>query len=159
MLKSPDVLIRPLCAADRHALGTAFERMGAESRYQRFLSATPRLTESQLRYLTEVDQRDHVALAAVDPTDGIVGVARSIRLEGADAEPAIAVVDDYQGRGLGTELIAALVDRSREQGVKRYCATVLADNAPMLRLLRGIGEMRSSRAGTALQVTVDFPAS
>lgn len=153
------VVIRPLEGADREALSDAFERLGEASRYRRFLTSTPRLTESQLRYLTEVDQRDHVALAAVDATSGsgIVGVARCVRLEGSDAEPAIAVVDDCQGRGLGTALIAALVDRSREQGVTRYRAIALADNVAVLRLLAGIGTMSSSRAGATLQVTVDLP--
>jgi GNAT superfamily N-acetyltransferase len=153
------VVIRPLEGADRRALSAAFERLGEESRYRRFLCATPRLTESQLSYLTEVDQHDHVALAAVDATfgSGIVGVARFVRLGGPEAEPAIAVVDDCQGRGLGTALIAALVDRSREQGVTRYRATALAHNVPVLRLLGAIGTLRSSAAGATLLVTVDLP--
>jgi GNAT superfamily N-acetyltransferase len=130
--------------------------MSDESRYRRFLAATPRLSETQLRYLTDVDQRAHVALAAVDDS-GIVGVARSIRLEGADAEPAVSIVDEYQGRGLGTALIVALVQRSPDQGVTRYRASVLAENLPMLRLLDGIGEMRISRADAGLDVTVDLP--
>src|SRR4051812_47092444 len=153
---SPDVIIRPLCAADRQALSGAFERMGSESRYRRFLSAMPSLSESQLRFLTEVDQRRHVALAAVDVEDGILGVARFIRLTGSAAEPAISVVDDCQGRGLGTALMARLVDRACEQGVTPFRATVLAENEPMLRLLRSIGELRSSRVGPALEVTVDL---
>jgi RimJ/RimL family protein N-acetyltransferase len=152
------VVIRPLGATDRRALTTAFKRMGEESRYRRFLCATPTLTETQLRYLTEIDQRDHVALAAVDATYGseILGVARSVRLEGPEAELAIAVIDEYQGRGLGTVLIAALVDRAGAQGVKTYRADVLADNVPMLRLLGGMGEMRVSHGGPALRVRVDL---
>jgi GNAT superfamily N-acetyltransferase len=152
------VVIRPLVGADRPPLSAAYQRMGDESRYRRFLCATPTLTESQLRYLTDVDQRDHVALAAVDATYGsaILGVARSVRLEGPEAELAIAVVDDHQGRGLGSALIAALVDRSREQGVTCYRADVLADNVPMLQLLGGLGAMRVSGGGPALHVTVDL---
>jgi RimJ/RimL family protein N-acetyltransferase len=151
-------VIRPLALTDRRALGEAFERMSDESRYRRFLAATPRLSETQLRYLTDVDQRDHVALAAMNGSR-IVGVARSIRLKGTEAEPALAIVDDHHGRGLGTELIAALVERSRAQGVRRYRATVLAENVPMLRLLDGIGELRILRAGEALDVIVDLHPS
>jgi acetyltransferase len=152
------VVIRPLEGADREALSAAFERLGEASRYRRFLSATPRLTDSQLSYLTEVDQHDHVALAAVDMTfgSGIVGVARSVRREGSEAEPAIAVVDEYQARGLGSALIAALAARSREQGVTSYRAIALADNVPALRLLGGVGAMRWTGAGATLQVTVDL---
>ena len=129
--------------------------MSAASRYQRFLSAIPRLSESQLTYLSDVDQRDHVALAAVDET-GIAGVARFVRLDDAEAELAIAVVDHWRGRGLGGTLLSALVDQARALGIARLRATVLADNEPMLRLLRGLGELRSSRSGSALHVTVDL---
>ena len=103
-------------------------------------------SEAQLRYLTEVDQHHHVALAAVDGSN-IVGVARFVREGIADAELAIAIVDEWQGRGLGTALMAALVDRSLKQGVTRFQAYVLADNEPMLRLLAGLGHQRWSGTG------------
>ena len=121
----------------------------------------PSLTELQLRHLTEVDQRDHVALVAVDVTSGsgIVGVARFIRLaDGAEAEPALAVVDDWQARGVGTVLLTALVDAARAQGVRRFQAYVLADNADMLRLLAGVGKLQTSWAGPTVHVTVELPA-
>ncbi len=153
------VVIRPLRRSDRPAFIAAFERLGEQSRYRRFLGPMPSLTESQLRHLTDVDQRDHVALAALDATagSGIVGVARFIRLADADVEPALAVVDDWQARGLGTVLLAALVHVARAQGVRRFQAYVLADNVDMLRLLRGIGELRTRGAGPAVHVTVDLP--
>ena len=76
----------------------------------------------------------------------------------ADVEPALAVVDDWQARGLGTVLLAALVNAARAQGVRRFQAYVLADNADMLRLLAGVGTLRTSWAGPAVHVTVDLPA-
>jgi RimJ/RimL family protein N-acetyltransferase len=156
---SPPIVIRPLCAADQEALRTAFARLGDESRYRRFLTAVSTLTPAQLRYLTDVDQRDHVALAAVEDGYGIVGVARFIRLEAHEAELAIAVVDAHQGQGLGGDLLAALAKRARDQGVTRFHATVLADNARMLRLLSRLGEVRCQTEGAALHVTVDlFPS-
>jgi RimJ/RimL family protein N-acetyltransferase len=149
------ITIRPLAADDRDALGGAFARMSDASRYQRFLTATPRLSASQLTYLTDVDQSNHVALAAVGES-GILGVARFVRLDEKEAEIAMAVVDEWRGRGLGMTLLAALVDEARARGVARFQATVLADNAPMLRLLRSIGELRFHSAGSALHVTVDL---
>jgi GNAT superfamily N-acetyltransferase len=143
---------------DRDALVAAFERLGEESRYRRFLSAMPRLTETQLRFLTDVDQRDHVALAAVDGTD-IVGVARFVRLNGSDAELAIAVIDDWQAKGIGTALLAALAERAREQGVTRFVAFMLGRNQPMLRLLAQIGDLHWSAAGAEIQATVDLPTT
>ena len=151
------LIIRPLDPKDREALAAAFERLGQQSRYRRFLSPVPRLTDAQLRYLTEVDQRDHVALVAVADGD-IIGVARFVRLDGSDAEPAIAVIDQWQGSGIGTALMAALADRARDQGVKRYRATVLAENEAVLRLLAGAGELRYTAAGPEIQATVELPA-
>ena len=132
------VVIRPLRRGDRPAFTRPSSAWGA-SRYRRFLGPMPSLTESQLRHLTDVDQRDHVALAAIDATSGsgIVGVARFIRLADADVEPALAVIDDWQARGLGTVLLAALVRAARAQGVRRFQAYVLADNVDMLRLWAG----------------------
>ena len=148
------MVIRPIDAGDRQALNAGFERMGRESRYRRFLTATPALSEAQLRYLTEVDQHHHVALAAVDGSN-IVGVARFVREGIADAELAIGVVDEWQGRGLGTALMAALVDQSLKQGVTRFQAYVLADNEPMLRLLAGLGHQRWSGTGPERRITID----
>ena len=77
---------------------------------------------------------------------------------GRSTEIAIAVVDAWQGRGVGNALMASLVNRSRREGLRRYKAEVLADNLPMLRLLEGLGETRSSRDGAAVHVTVELPA-
>jgi GNAT superfamily N-acetyltransferase len=65
-------------------------------------------------------------------------VARFVR-DVADpdvAEVSVAVVDDHQGRGLGAVLLRAAAERARQEGVRRFRATVLADNTPMLRLIR-----------------------
>ncbi len=153
-------VIRPLRRGDRQAFVAAFERLGEQSRHRRFLGPMPSLTEAQLRHLTDVDQREHVALAAIDSTrgSGIVGIARFIRLAGDDAEPALAVVDDWQARGLGTVLLAALVGAAHARGVRRLRADVLAENAEILHLLAGIGELRTRAAGRAVHVTVELPA-
>jgi protein lysine acetyltransferase len=67
-----------------------------------------------------------------------VGVARYVR--NADdpyaAEIAITIVDDWQGRGLGTELLAQLSDRARSEGIRRFTALVAADNVAVAALLR-----------------------
>src|SRR5437763_1776380 len=115
----PRIVIRPptaATAADGPALVVGFERLGEASRYQRFLSAMPHLTDAQLRYLMNVDQRANVALAAIDPSDGIVGVGRFVRLSRCEAEPAIAIADGYQGQGIGIALLRALTDCAQRRG-------------------------------------------
>jgi RimJ/RimL family protein N-acetyltransferase len=96
-------------------------------------------SEQELRYLTEVDGVDHLALVAVlagDP-DQVVGVARCVRQEpsGDTAEFAIVVGDALQGEGLGTVLAGALADAACGVGIRRFSATTLADNEAVERLL------------------------
>src|SRR3954468_22348678 len=92
--------VRPIEPGDREELARGFEKLSDESRYKRFFAPTPRLSNAQLRYLTDVDHHDHEALVAVaDDGDG-PGVARFVRHEDdpTAAEVAIAVRDDWQGR-------------------------------------------------------------
>jgi GNAT superfamily N-acetyltransferase len=132
------VVTRPIEPGDKRALLEGFEQLSDESRYRRFLSATPRLSESQLRYLTEVDHDRHEAIIAfAEETGEPVGVARYVRYpdDPTDAEPAVTVIDDWQGRGLGTLLLEEISQLARAAGVKRFTALVLATNDPMIALL------------------------
>ena len=137
--------IRPISADDKQQLIEGFERLSERSRYRRFLSGHRRLSETELRYLTEVDHHDHEALVAIDPeTSEGVGVARFVRSSTNPdaAELAVAIIDDWQGQGVGSRLVAALADRAREEGITSFTALVLADNEMMLKLLNDLGRVR-----------------
>jgi RimJ/RimL family protein N-acetyltransferase len=137
------VQIRPIRADDKQWLLGLFDRLSPESRYRRFFSPVKELRDSQLHYLTEVDHHRHEALVASDPETGEgLGVARFIRSDSDPtvAEVAVTVADDWQGRGLGTELLHELADRAREEGVERFNAMVLEGNRPMVELLRELGD-------------------
>jgi RimJ/RimL family protein N-acetyltransferase len=115
-----------------------------ESRQMRFLTAKPRLTKGDLRYLTEVDGRDHLALVALeteDPTH-IAAVGRFVRdRERPDtAEFAIVVGDAYQRQGLGRALGQALSAQARARDIHRFTATVLSENEAVQKLITSIGE-------------------
>jgi GNAT superfamily N-acetyltransferase len=134
-----EVLIRRVQRDDAQLLADGFARLSLSSRWMRFLMARPKLSAAELRYLTEVDHHDHEALGAVDEVEGHgVGIARYIRLPGdaQAAEVAITVVDDWQGLGLGTVLLAQLSDRARAEGIRRFTALVAAENSAGHRLLR-----------------------
>jgi GNAT superfamily N-acetyltransferase len=138
------IQIRPIRPADRAPLAEGFERLGEESRYRRFLVPHGRLTPAELRYLTEVDHHDHEALVAIDAASGRgIGVARYVRLSDHPdaAEVAVAVADDWQGQGIGTQLMNALADRARAEGVSRFTALALASNPAILALLRDLGDV------------------
>ena len=143
-----EVLIRPVQSADAPLLVDGFARLSARSRQMRFLAVKKELSPAELRYFTEVDHHDHEALGAVDPGDGRgVGVARYVRSaeDPQAAEIAVTVVDAWQGRGLGTELLAQLSDRARSEGIRRFTALAAADNAAMAGLARRMGAGLSRR--------------
>lgn len=159
-------MILPLQPGDREALRAGYEDLSEESRNHRFLSSVPRLSESMLDHLVdEVDGVDHVALALVVlDDDGVgtpVGVARMIRYRTRpeDADLAVTVLDDWQGRGVATALLAELV-RQRPAGVERVVTSVAADNAASLAMLRRLGPTTVSPAGIdRLDVVLELPPS
>ena len=75
------LMLRPIQADDKHQLHNAFARLSAETARLRFLAPKPRLSAAELRYLTEIDGDDHVAVLAVraDNPDFIVGVRQTCR--------------------------------------------------------------------------------
>ena len=154
------VTVRPIRPADRDAVRHAFNGLSEQSRYQRFLSPMTELSESQLRYLTEVDHHDHEALIAFDAETGEgIGVARFVRLDdGASAEAAITVMDAWQGRGVGTALAHLLADRARAEGVERLTSLLLASNRQMRDLLASLGPSETTADdGSTIEVAVALP--
>jgi len=152
--------IRPLTADDRGLLRAAFEGLSSESRYRRFLGPMPTLSERDLDYLTQIDHHDHEAVVAIDTATGDgVGVARFVRIDEHTAEPALAVVDAWQRRGVGTALLGALAQRAGEEGIERFCAPVLAANREAIRVLESLGEASRRRSGHELELTIELPVT
>jgi protein lysine acetyltransferase len=146
--------LRIATPADEGELLAGFEEFGDESRYRRFFTAKPHLTEPMLEHLVAVDRERHVAIAAFDPQrtssagggDGAgVGVVRIIRhdVHATQAEFSIAVVDAYQHRGVGRLLMEAAVVVSDVLGIRRLRGSVLAENLTMRRLATSLGAERA----------------
>jgi GNAT superfamily N-acetyltransferase len=136
------VVIRPVHATDAGRVADGFSRMSNESRRLRFLLPKKALSAAELRYFTDVDHHDHEALGALDPDDGRgVGIARYVR--SADdphaAEVAIAVIDDWHRRGLGTLLLGRISERARDEGIQRFTGLVSVDNVGMIAMLHRFG--------------------
>jgi RimJ/RimL family protein N-acetyltransferase len=156
------LVVRPIRPEDKEAIVAAFERMSPESRYRRFFSPLQRLTERDLAYLTEVDHHDHEALIAFgSATLEPVGVARFIRGSvREEAEVAVTIVDDWQGRGAATALLELLVERAREERIERFVALVLEENKDALELFRHApGQTREPRRSASgyLELLIDLP--
>ena len=152
--------IRPIEPEDKAALAAAVDQSSSEAVFRRFLNLHGRLTAAELRYLTEVDHRDHEALLAVDPgTSNSVGVARYVRdHERRDsAEIAVAVLEAWQGRGVGKALLHRLADRARDEGIAQFTAIMLSENRAMRQLFATLGTPRllSFEAG-AVELVVEL---
>ena len=135
------VVIRRIRPTDKRMLAKGLELLPEDTRRKRFLSAKPRFSAAELRYLTEIDGEAHFALVAVlaDRLDHVVAVGRFVRLPGdrATADVAIVVGDPWQRRGLGRRLALMLADAGRARGgVTRFSATMLTDNPAALALMR-----------------------
>lgn len=130
------VRLRPVVPQDKPNLQSVLARMSEDARYRRFMSTMPELSQGMLRHLTEIDYNSHFALEALaldhNPAHSI-GVARYVcgRNEPHIAETAVAVVDAYQGHGLGKLLLECLMADAQIHGVSRFRATLLVDNKAM----------------------------
>jgi acetyltransferase len=109
----------------------------------RFLANIKEHTPKQLARLTQIDYHRDMALAATIPQgddEEIIAVARYMLLPNTtSAEFAIVVRDDYQGQGIGTKLMSALLDVAREQQLRVIEGLVLAKNMAMLGLMNHLG--------------------
>jgi protein lysine acetyltransferase len=136
------------------------------TRYRRFMSAKPYLSSADAMYLAAVDGSDHYALVATftpgpGKEEAIIAVARFVRspVSPRVAEFAIVVGDDWQGRGVGRELLGRLADAAVTRGVGRFEASMLADNVAIQRLVGRVaaGRMRRVRQGNTFEVQFGLP--
>jgi acetyltransferase len=116
------------------------------------------VTPEMVARFTQIDYDREMALIAVPEKNGepdsIVGVARYVRnADPGDAEFAIVIADRWNGRGLASQLMTRLMECARESGVRELSGMVLANNAPMLALMRRLGFAISSVADDPHTVT------
>jgi len=151
------VVLRTVRADDKERLLDGFHRLSPESRYLRFHGVKTDLTDAELRYLTEVDGVRHVAIGALRGDEG-VGIARLIQLDGEAgvAEAAVTVLDEMQGKGLGTLLLQRLIAAADERGIARVRCLVLGSNQAMQDLLTRVAGGESHVTVTGGVVTVEI---
>lgn len=155
------VLVRPVAATDKPQFVAGFARLSKESRYRRFLAPKKRLSDDELAFFTELDHHGHEALGAVDLATGEgLGVARYVRdpAHYEVAEAAVAVIDDWQGRGVGRALLERLAIRAHDEGIRHFSASLLVENRAMLTLFERLGAVRiTSRSGGTEEIDVHLP--
>ena len=154
-----ELFLRPVLPGDNERTVNGPVEFSSETLYRRFQSAvrpTPRL----MAYLFEVDYADHFVWVMTDGVDGpVVADARFVRDEcdSTNAEVAFTVGDEYQGRGIGTFLMNALVVAAGDDGVQRFSARVLTDNMPMRTILDRLGARWVLEDLGVVTTVVDLP--
>lgn len=146
------VLLRPAHQSDADALARFFAALSTQSRLLRFHGAVNRVPDHALHLLTTQVPERHVALVAVGHTDDglpvLLAEARYAVEDPGQAEFAVAVADAWQHQGLGRALLQRLALHARASGLRTLRGSVVPGNAPMLRLLDGLGaELQNDAAG------------
>ncbi len=151
--------LRPALPGDSERSDGTIE-FSSETLYRRF--QTPRTpNQSLMTYLFEVDYKDHFVWVMTEGSEGpVVADARFVRDETDPtlAEVAFIVGDEYQGRGVGSFLMAALAVAARGDGVRRFSARVLSDNLAMRKILDKFGALWQREDLGVVTTVIDVPA-
>ena len=151
------VFIRPAQPGDERMVRTFLYGLSERSAYHRFHNDVRRMDESAVRQFVYVDYRDTMSLIAVlgDSRESVrmLAMGQYLRCSQHDAaEFAFVTADEYQGRGLATWMLRALIDHARANGYRRFVGDVLIGNPSMLRVLEkaGVPMKRSFEDGVHL---------
>jgi acyl-CoA hydrolase/N-acetylglutamate synthase-like GNAT family acetyltransferase len=153
-------LIRPARITDEAALQDLLYRCSDETIYRRFLAHRRVHPREEVQELVDLDNEQNMAFVAVPAeSDEIIGVARyDVDPASGLADLAFLVRDDWQGKGIGTELMRSMMDIGRARGLAGFELTVLEWNAPMLALIRESGlQIRSDSGGGVRRLVAYFP--
>lgn len=156
---------RPVVSSDRDLLVQGYHDLSPESRYRRFHALYDELSAEQLRFLAELDYHDQFAWGALlgyVPYLDAAGIGRYAKYsrpasDGAVvADVGITVLDKFQGRGVGTQLVDALIVTAHANGIARFETLVLAENEPMLGVFRRRGATFGPLEYGTIEVTLDI---
>jgi CRP-like cAMP-binding protein len=152
------LMLRPVLPGDDERTMHGHIQFSSETLYRRFMTAripSPAL----LHYLSEVDYVDHFVWVVTDGSDPVAD-ARFVRDESDPkiAEIAFTVADAYQGRGIGSFLIGALSIAARVDGVERFSARMLSENAPMRAILDHYGALWEREDVGVITTVIDVPS-
>jgi GNAT superfamily N-acetyltransferase len=153
------VSIRAVRPDDKERIVKAFRGLDRRSVYLRFFSYKKELADEELRRITECDGVSEAVLVAtvgIGYREIIVGLGGYVR-SGAAADIAFAVEEDFQRRGIASRLLRQLAGLARANGIVRFEADVLAENTPMLAVLRNSGlRMQTSHAQGVVHATLSL---
>lgn len=148
------VLMRPVRISDEPLFKDFFYSLSDKSIYRRFISSRKDMHHERLQEFVVIDYtRELIILAVVESLQKeiIVGVAQYGKQESShSAEVALVVRDDFQGKGVGTELLSYITFLARKEGLLGFTAEVLIENRPMLHLFEKMGFIIEKRGGSGV---------
>jgi acetyltransferase len=144
--------VRPIRPEDAELEKRFFERLSERSRYQRFMEYMRELPPKLLARFTQLDYDRELALVALHSGEFIAVGRYAPNADGVTAEFALAVADEWQGKGIGRALLERLVEQARAAGYTALYGSILEANREMLDLALRLGFKETSR--TANDVTV-----
>ena len=155
------ITIRAQRPEDLDGWRAALTRTSKETLYFRFFAVKREISDKEAHYFLDIDFVRHVALVAIADEDGrptLIGGGRYIVVEPGKAELAFGLIDEYQGKGIGSALIRHLAAIGREAGLRELVAEVLSDNLPMLKVFERSGLAMSTRhESDVVHVTLRYP--
>lgn len=156
-----ELLIRPIRPEDAPLLRTLYESLSPRSIYMRFFTPLRNFQHSMLVRFTQVDYDREIALVAIQENEGeekMLAVSRVIiDVSKGQAEFAVLVRDECQGKGIGAELLSQCLSIARKRGIDRVTGVVLAENTQMLALGRKLGFKVTRVPGSSeFELMIDF---
>jgi acyl-CoA hydrolase/GNAT superfamily N-acetyltransferase len=158
--KAMEIFLRPVKISDEPLLKDFFYSLSDQSLYRRFMSVRKDMPHERLQDFVIIDySREMVILAILQKgeIEEVIGVGQyGIDEATHSAEVAFAVRDDYQGQGIGTELLRYLTVLAKRQGLLGFTAEVLFENRPMMQVFERAGfdlEKKSAQGVYELKMT------
>jgi acetyltransferase len=135
--------LRPIRASDMELERAFVRNLSPQSKFKRFMGELKELGQDQLFRFTHPDPAREAAYVVIRSSVGgeeEIGVGRfALNEDGESCEFAVTVADAWQGKGIGSRLMNALIREARRRDFKRIVGLVLATNVRMLGFCRNLG--------------------
>ena len=149
------ICLRAIRPSDEARIREGIASMSPHSRYLRFFSPAPAMSDAVVERLAGVDGHDHIGWGAIRadcPGEPAIGAVHAVRHEGGSraGEYSVAVLDAFQGKGLARMLTAALLIQCLAEDLTMLDVHMLSENDAARRLVKSLrATWKSESAGVA----------
>jgi acyl-CoA hydrolase/GNAT superfamily N-acetyltransferase len=157
-----EILLRPVRISDEPLLKDLFYSLSDNSLYRRFISYRQDMPHERLQDFVIIDFTKEMVILAAMPgreKEVVVGLGQYVINEATHtADIAIVIKDEYQDRGIGSELLGYLTQLAKHQGLLGFTAEVLIENKPMLHVLEKMLDVEKIADAGVYYLKMDFGA-